>query len=214
MGTVRVTKELREQVQSEILSALSTYGKRADFVAIRARHSQIAKSTFYFWVKRAEASGIPQQRALQAVQAAVASDVVKLGSVEAVVEQDAGKVVALVPRGPRASDLIGLNIVEISELLRRCRKIAEEVEAYARTADGKIRSPKMLMLAAEHLRRLVETAARVQQQLFDEQAMDDLHRAIFKVLATRDKDVVRLILDEIDSLLHPSPYRAPLAKYA
>ncbi len=102
------------------------------------------------------------------------------------------------PRVPRVEDTAGLGgTVPVIEQLGDCIRAAQQVMAYARHADGSVRSAKILLSAAEMLRRSLDTAVKLQQALMDVAQTERFHTAVIETIkdespATAERLLVRL----------------------
>jgi hypothetical protein len=67
--------------------------------------------------------------------------------------------------------------------LRKCLRAAHDVIAHSRKPDGSIRIGKTLVAASEHLRRVIETTGRLQDQVAAIQKIDALHDELLAAVA-------------------------------
>ncbi len=196
----KVSRETKQAVQKRISDALTQFGRRYDFAEILGDYPEIPKSTFYRWVRQIEASGVPAANAKAAITKAVCADIAAFGSEETVINGDIEAISGRLPSEVHPGNLTGLQICEIAKRLHDCIKSADKIQKYALTSNGEVRNPKLLLLSSEHIRKTIETASKVTSQLFNFQATEQFHKAIFDRLGERDPTFVRQVLDDLTAL--------------
>jgi len=85
------------------------------------------------------------------------------------------------PAVPGVGDLRGAAI-DPQAVLSECLRHAQEVIAYSRGTDGRLRSPKLLLAASRAMGEVLKTAAAVSATLLDESRTRDFYRAIWAEL--------------------------------
>jgi hypothetical protein len=66
--------------------------------------------------------------------------------------------------------------------------------AYARHADGNVRSAKILLSAAEVLRRSLDTAVKLQQAVLEVSQVEKFHAAVFETVREESPDTAERLL--------------------
>lgn len=97
----------------------------------------------------------------------------------------------------------GQSSIEFIGLLVACITSAQQVMAYSRTEDGKVRVPKMLLAASEHLRRSLETAARIQDSVNQASNLEEFQEAVIETVrkvAERHPEVAEEMVAELGRL--------------
>lgn len=187
---------LRAELDAAVLEELRRVGLAAfEKMTIARRFAgQASQATLYRWVDAALAKAGPK----------LADEVVAAAEARAAKTPDpslqaAQEVMATsLPRVPRVEDTAGLGgTVPVIEQLGDCIRAAQQVMAYARHADGSVRSAKILLSAAEMLRRSLDTAVKLQQALMDVAQTEKFHAAVFETIreesaATAERLLVRL----------------------
>ena len=87
--------------------------------------------------------------------------------------------------------------IEVIARLKTCVEVADQVIRHARTADGLVKNARLLLMSSEHLRRCLETAARLQEVMADVSRVERFHRAIFDVLRSESPAFAQRVLDRL-----------------
>jgi hypothetical protein len=87
-------------------------------------------------------------------------------------------------------------LAKISAAITAC----EQVMAYARTPEGVPRAPKLLLAAADNLRRCLETAARLSKDARDAASVERFHAAIFEEIGQEAPEVVARIVARLGAV--------------
>ena len=105
------------------------------------------------------------------------------------------------PAAVRPEDIAGAGgTLAVIEKLQACIRAAEQVMAYARTEDGRVRNVKALLAASQHLRRSLETAIKVQQTMMELAEVEKFHQAIFDVLREETPELVERVVRRLHQL--------------
>ena len=84
--------------------------------------------------------------------------------------------------------------IELVRKLISCVEAAEDVMKHARKDDGSVRLPKTLMQASEHMRRTLETTAKLHESMVSLQKLDRYMEAIFAELKQEAPEVAQRVL--------------------
>ena len=84
--------------------------------------------------------------------------------------------------------------------LENCMKAARDAMAHSRHPDGSVRLAKSLLAGSEHMRRIVETAARVHATVVDSQKVENYFRALLRALEHRDKSLAAEVLADLEGV--------------
>jgi len=105
------------------------------------------------------------------------------------------------PEVVRPDDITGgTGFMSIVGRIQSCIQHAEKIVAYCEMDDGKIRNPKLYLIASRHILEAMKAAANISHQLMDAQRLEQFHQAIFNRLKERDPVLVEQILDDLDQL--------------
>jgi hypothetical protein len=96
---------------------------------------------------------------------------------------DAPVIAPTLPRVPSIDDVKTMGLVPVLELLWQSIKAAQELMAHGRDSDGKVRNARLIASGAEHLRRAVETAAKLNETVAVQQEMQAFHRIVMEEIA-------------------------------
>lgn len=152
------------------------------------------RSTLYRWVAELLASGRPGQRLASKVREAAAERAARTPDPAAEV---AAEVAAKLPAPVRVDEVVGTGPIPVIDHLRKCTKAADDVIAYARTTEGRVRNAKLLLTASEHMRRTIETAARLYEAMRSVNQVDAFHAAIIEEIARESPEVAGRILERV-----------------
>ena len=90
---------------------------------------------------------------------------------------DAG---ARLPALVKVDDVVSAGAIPVMDRLNQCVAAADQVIAFARTPEGAVRNSKLLLSASEHLRRCLETAARITETMMRADRVERFHAAIIE----------------------------------
>jgi hypothetical protein len=77
----------------------------------------------------------------------------------------------------------GAGAMALLEKLHDCIKTAEDVLAHAKTPEGKVRNSKLMLQAAENLRRSIETGSKIAEMLVRADKIEQFNRAVIEEIA-------------------------------
>lgn len=177
-----MSKELRAEVEAATIAELKRVGPDELNKAELARRFEgrgPSRATLYRWIDGPLKSGAAGQELARDVKAAAEERAKAPDPPRAVVEAAAPKLPAVVTVGDVASSG---GVIPVIERLTACLETAEQVMAYARNADGTVRSAKILLAASEHMRRSLDTAAKLQQAMHSTARVEEFHGAVLELL--------------------------------
>lgn len=189
---------MRAKFEVEVLAEVGRIGVdafRPDALVKRYVAKGGNKATLYRWAKAILASGRAEAHVeLIAAQATAARAEVNPEPASGAAV-DATKAVIAGEHVIRGTG--GFGAMALLETLHDCIRTAEDVLAYAKTAEGKVRNSKLMLQAAENLRRCIETGARVAEMLVNAAEVERYHAVIFDCLkeespALAERIVLRL----------------------
>lgn len=175
--------KFKAEIEAAVLAELERVGPDAFCKAALVRRFEgqgASRATLYRYVEAPLKSGMAGQHLARQVKAAAAARAARPEPPPATVQRDAAAKLPAVVRIEEVASSGG--VIALTERLVGCIQIAEQLIAHARTEDGGVRSPKQLLAASEHMRRTMETAARLQESLRQTAEMDRFHQAILKLV--------------------------------
>ena len=153
---------LRVEVERAALAEVERVGPDAfkpSAIALLFADCGVDRATLFRWLAELKKSGRMGAHVADRVRKAAAERAARAPDPAA---DAAAEVAAVMPRPLSPGDVAGAGgLVEFSAIMSRCVATAERVLRQATAADGTIRQPRLALVASEHLRRCMETAARV-----------------------------------------------------
>lgn len=101
-----------------------------------------------------------------------------------------------------ASASTGHGSFAIMDNLQRCITAANRVMANAQRAPNDARSARLVIQASEHLRRCMETAIRLHDELWNVARVEEFHSAIIAEVATNDAPTAERIMLRLEEIAH------------
>lgn len=101
---------------------------------------------------------------------------------------------------PRLRDLCGPDAIDPRAVLAECLKNANSVIDHARAADGKVRSPKLLLAASKVMADVLRTAAAVSATLLEERRIRDFYRAVMAEIMAESPACAARIAARLEAL--------------
>lgn len=192
---------LRKEVESAVFSELERVGPEAFSKAVlihRFADRGVSAPTLYRWIDAPLKSGRAGQHLARRVKQAAAERAVRSANPSA----DAAQVaISAMPAVVHVNDIAASGgTLAVVEQIQACVKAALQVMEYARHEDGKVRVPKILLAASEHLRRSLETAARLQEAMFEMADIERFHAAIFEELRRESPELAERIVLRLQQL--------------
>ena len=106
-------------------------------------------------------------------------------------------VAARLPPIPRLEDVRTMGVLPTIELLADCIRHTQDLITHARAKDGAVRNARLLMQASEHLRRAVETAARLNETVAIQRDMERFHETCLEEIGKESPPVQERILNRL-----------------
>ena len=192
-----MTPEAKAALRERMLAALAVSAaerggaEKADRAGVaKMRQAEgLGRSSAFAWVAQAIASGEVEAELVNRARGA--------GGTPGPLPQYQAAVPAMMPM-PHAD---GGDFIAAVQLLNSAVQDALRARALAFHADGRVRNTKLLLTAAEALRKVAETAVRVQQAQAELDELARFHRKLISaVLAEAGPDVGPRILRRLDQL--------------
>ncbi len=163
----------------------------------------VAKPTLYRWIDEHLRTGSPGQRLGAKVRAAARKRAEKRLPKKAfrgtLKHAEIDRVAEHLPKLTTMDEIAGSGPIGVISHLNDVIATAKQVMVYARDADtGKPRAARLLLAAAEGLRRCLETANRIAAKMHQLQKIEDFHEIIMEEIRQESPDCARRILDRID----------------
>jgi hypothetical protein len=154
----------------------------------------VSPATVYRWIE-----AVLARNGTSSSQRSMASaEPVAPNPADAPIEPDhAPMIVPALPRIPRVEDVKTKGLVPVLELLGDCIQTAKGLIEHARTAEGKVRNARLLLQGSEHLRKAIETAARLNETVAIQQEMQEFHRIVLEEISNEPLAVQARIFQRI-----------------
>lgn len=184
---------LQAEVEKYVLDAVVKAGtvnlEQAEFVKPFLDRGA-GRSTVYRWVGAILTDGRAAQHLARAIKEAAEERAARGADPAASAAADVAKSLPAVVR-PR--DIAGDGVIPIIEHLNRCVATAMQLMEFARTKEGEVRNAKLLLSASEHLRRNLETATKIADQMREVNQVDRFHVAIMEEIAKESPECAERI---------------------
>ena len=152
------------------------------------------QATLYRWIDQILAAGKHEKPIERAIQAAAAKRSISETAPAAVIPP--APVPAAIGGGamqcpPAASRLLPVSFARegyVIGKLRQCIEAADQLMRHARHEDGTVRNAKLLVTASEHMRRTVETAAKLTVSLMSAAKVDEFHEMMLQEVHLESRD--------------------------
>jgi hypothetical protein len=153
---------------------------------VAAFKGQVPRSTMYRWLS--EIDGAPLDRTTaEMIRDARAGGRPQAESVAGEVQARAA---AIFPKMPSLEECVAaVTPAHVIDKLHKCLTAAEDVMDRSRDSAGAVRNSKMLLLAAEQLRRSLDTAVKLQEAISDGLQIEQFHATIMEEIAKIDPAV-------------------------
>lgn len=195
-----VPKPLKQKIQSEINDLLVKYGRDHDFGPVYKKYAnEVAKSTFYWWVKSINDSGIPAQKAIRTAKKRAKRKAVRKKAVtkKALKKVVVAEVIEVLPALPDSTDTVGCSLIEMGQKLNTCMEEMEALMKHSKNDKGGIRNTRLLLQATEGLRRTIDSAAKLRESIWDVRRAELFMTALLNRLRHRDPEFIELVLGDI-----------------
>ena len=187
-------KQLRAEVVERVRRALAEAGGRAGDVnqaeIVREFLARGGKRTTLFaWVKRA-LEAVPDEQAV--ARATAAAD----EALTTIPLSDEGRQLVVLPaaRFDGLGAMVGPAGGGLVDAMESCIQVARDLMAHARNKDGSVRLAKTLLNSSEHLRKVAETMARIQEAIVNTQKIDAFYQALMQVLERHRPEIAQQVL--------------------
>jgi hypothetical protein len=174
----KVRAELEAAVLAEAArSGIEKFNRTKVLEAFKGR---AGRSTLFRWVDAVLAGGKVIDHVTGTVKAAAAkrakreADPAAAAAIEAV-----SKLPALI----KVDDVAGTGAISVIDHLNKCIAVADQVIRYAQNVDGSVRNSKLLLGASEHMRRNLETAAKITQLMMSAERLERFNQAVIEEIA-------------------------------
>lgn len=189
---------LRAEVEAAALAEIERVGPEAlnkNCVAKRFARRGASPATVYRWVDAMVKDGRAGQHLARKVRAAVAERAKRHPVPMDAAAHVAAEVMANLPVLVSPDDIAGCGgTISAIGQLQDCMHAARQVMKHARTTDGDVRMAKTLLTASEHLRRCLETTARLAEAMRSVAEVDRFHQAVMEEVAREAPAVTERIL--------------------
>jgi hypothetical protein len=200
----RESAALRAEVEQAVTEEMERSGPSGflkDDIVRRFTGRGAGRSTLYRWVTAILESGRPGQQLARQVKAAATARVERTPEAVAMAEAAASAAIDKLPMVVTVDDIAGGGgTIPVIEQLNECIAAARQVMAHSRTDSGLVRNARMLLAASEHLRRSLDTSARLHEQMMAVMQVERFHEAVFNVLRRQSPDLVKQVLGELRRL--------------
>jgi hypothetical protein len=190
---------LRAELETAVLEELRRVGPTAFEKMTIARRflGQASQATLYRWVDAA----LAKAGSKLAGEVVAAAEARATRTAEPSLEAARQAVTTTLPWVPRVEDTAGFGgTVPAIEQLGECIRAAQQVMAYARHADGNVRSAKILLTATEVLRRSLDTAVKLQQTIVDVSQIERFHAAVVEAIREESPTTAERLLVRLQQL--------------
>ena len=167
----------------------------------------ISRATLYRWVDAAMVTGKSSRPLVSRIKAGARAramrDVIRDSGKNATDSREAAEgIMAEMPLVASVADIVasGGGAISVIEKLRALLEDTERVIAYAKTEDGKVRNPKLLLTALRESRQCLETAAKMQEAMMQVEHIERFHTAVYDVLRAESPSLVERVLNRMRQL--------------
>jgi hypothetical protein len=175
-----VAKQLFAEVEADVVARVTRFGPdalRPVEVVRKFGGRGSDRATLFRWIDRIIASGRPDQALTKVVRAATAKRAKREKDPAAAA---AAEVAASLPAVVTIDDVASAGVIPAIAQLNECVLVARQVIEHARTIDGGVRNSKLLLAASEHLRRNLETAARITEVMMRGDRVERFNQAVIE----------------------------------
>lgn len=189
-----------------LIRMLKQQGNGADWADLyRSQFASVSRSTYYRWVREVQAThGNGQARAIRRhARTPRALRLANKAPPGGAPDEQQMRFIATLPAAIEPGDLVNMSAPDIGAKLNACIRHAELVldALTTQTDEGtQILDPVIYLRASDHLRRTVETMAKISEIIWDVRRTDAFHARIFEVMRRHDPALVREITSELETL--------------
>jgi len=192
-----MAREARPQAMKDIARALARNGPEHDLRPLKSRkYADVPAATWWRWVKTVRDSGAPARKAAKRVKKHVAQRAKQADPAASITEAVAEQLPAVV----KPEDVACTGVISAMDRIKECMDDANRVKEFCRTESGKIRNPKLYLVASRHILDSMKTAATISRQLMDAQRLEQFHRAILDEISELEPEMAERVLDRLDRL--------------
>lgn len=185
-------KALRKEFEHEIMEAFSTYGPDFDKAPLIRKYVEkgLNQSSVYRWFERIKASGAPGREFAKNAR----EEAARRQAAPETARPISAEIVEQLPVVPAADDVVGIGVGPMVTQLELCINTARRLLKQSEGEGGKIRNARQAMAASEHLRRCVDTMARLTETLIACQNVEDFHKACIDVISSENPEAAQKII--------------------
>jgi hypothetical protein len=195
---------LRAKVERAVTKELERVGPaafEARQVLQRFMGKGASQATLYRWTKAIIASGKPAEHLKGKVKAAAKRRAKRTADPASEAAREVVKALpapldvaaAIAPAAPETG-------VPFLDELKGCLARGHKMVDHSLAEDGKLRNAKVFLQGSEHIRRTIETIARVQDGLLQTNQIKRYHQVMFDALRRESPEVVERILIQLRQL--------------
>jgi hypothetical protein len=193
-------RELRAELETAMLGEAEHVGPDGfDRAAVVSRFMDrgVSRPTIFRWAAEIVNSGRLGQHVTRKIREAAE----ERASRSADAARDAAEeVMAKLPPTMTVGDMVSSpgRTIDVIERLKQCIAVADQVIKYARTDSGGVRNSRLLIQASEHLRRSLDTAARLQRAIYEMGEVEKFHQAIFDIIKEEAPEAAERLLMRLE----------------
>ena len=189
---------LRAEVERSALAEVERVGPdafRPSTIALLYADKGADRATIYRWLAELKKSGRMGAHVAARVREAVAERAARAPDPAA---DAAREVAAVMPRPLGPDDITAAGgIGDFVATLTTCMQTAQKILAQATAPDGTIRQPRLAIVASEHLRRCLETAARVAATMRDVNNLARFHGEVIAAVQAEAPEVAERLAQRL-----------------
>lgn len=193
---------LRAEVEAAVLAEAARIGSSAinKKTAIGPFIGRASQATLYRWVDAILATGRADEHAARTIAAAGEAQAAKAPAAPLTPAEVGERVATKLPTVPRVEHIASAGAIPIITRLNTCLTVAEDLMRHARTDEGKVRNSRLLLGASEHLRRCLETAAKITDTIMRADKIERFHAAIVEEIMKESPATAERILGRLSAI--------------
>jgi len=196
--------QLRDKVDRAVLKEIERAGPAAfssNVIVERFKGKGASRATLFRWIKATLESGKPAEALKMKAKAAMKRRAKRTAEPATEAAREVVRALpspldvaaAIAPAAPETG-------VPFLDELKGCLMRAHKMVDHALAEDGKLRNAKLFLQGSEHVRRTIETLARVQEALLQTEHIKRYHDAMFDALRQESPEVAERILIRLRQL--------------
>lgn len=159
-----------------------------------------SRATLYRWLEALMKSGAPGRAIVDQIRTAAAARKEVAADASFSAAKEAALAIESIP-APRVADITGFGVVAFAEKLQEIISNCDFLLKYARgDEEDKPRNAKLFMMANEGLRRSLETALKLQEELREASAVDRMIAAIMEELRKESPELAERVVRRLRML--------------